>query len=104
MRNSFIHMKSLYLQIFLFTVGTTFSQVDCNKYSKDYIPKNLNDALDYMDCVWKDKEEFKNKSEGDAISDAHFAGGQWIRNDWELLKAKNSLYRQFKSLGVTFPE
>jgi hypothetical protein len=97
-------MKLIYFQIFLLSIGTAVSQIDCGKYPKDYIPKNLNDALDYMDCVWKDKEVFKNKSEGDAIADAHFAGGQWIRNDWELWKAKNSLYRQFKSLGVTFPE
>ncbi|MBS1559344.1 MAG: hypothetical protein JST69_11535 [Bacteroidetes bacterium] len=92
------------LLILVFTIGTAFSQGDCNKYSKDYIPKNLNDALDYMDCVWKDKEVFKNKSEEDAVADAHFTGGQWIRNDWELWKGKNSLYKQFKSLGVTFPE
>jgi hypothetical protein len=97
-------MKLIYLKIFLLSIGTSFSQADCSKYSKDYIPTNFNDALDYMDCVWKDKEEFKNKSEKDAVADAHFAGGQWIRNDWELWKAKNSLYKQFKSLGITFPE
>lgn len=97
-------MKLLYLQFFLLITGAVFSQSDCNKYSDDYIPKNLNDALDYLDCVWKDKEEFKNISENDAVADAHFAGGQWIRNSWELGEGKNSLYKQFKSLGVTFPE
>lgn len=97
-------MKLIYLQIFILAIGTAFSQVDCDKYSKEYIPKNLNDALDYMDCVWKDKEEFKNKSEKDAIGDAHFAAGQWIRNDWGLSQAKGALYKQFKSLGITFPE
>jgi hypothetical protein len=81
-----------------------FSQADCDKYPNDYIPKNLDDALAYLDCVWKDKDEFKNKSEKDAVADAHFAGGQWIRNSWELSDGKNSLYKQFKSLGVTFPE
>jgi hypothetical protein len=97
-------MKLIYLQIFLLSIGTVFSQVDCSKYPNHYIPKNLNDALDYMDCVWKDKEDFKNKGEKDAVTDAHFAGGQWIRNDWELWIGKNSLYKQFKSFGVTFPE
>jgi hypothetical protein len=59
-----------------------------------------------MDCVWtaKDKEEYKNKTESDAVADAHFSAGQWIRNGWELWKGKNSLYRQFKLLGITFPE
>jgi len=97
-------MKLIYLQIFLLTIGTAFSQTDCSKYSNKYIPKNLNDALDYMDCVWTDKEGFKNKSEKDAVADAHFAGGQWMRNGWGLWEGKNSLYKQFKSLGITFPE
>jgi len=95
-------MKLIY--ILLLSIGTAFSQADCSKYSSDYIPKNLNDALDYMDCKWEDKEVFKNKSEEDAVGDAHFAGGQWMRNGWGLWEGKNSLYRQFKSLGVTFPE
>lgn len=97
-------MKLIYLNIFLFSFGIAFSQVDCSKYPKDYIPTNLNDALDYLDCVWVDKEVFKNKSEKDAVADAQFGGGQWMRNDWELWKGKNSLYREFKSLGITFPE
>jgi len=97
-------MKLVFLHLFLLTIPTAFSQIDCSKYSKDYIPKNLNDALDYMDCVWTDKEGFRNKSEQDAVGDAHFAGGQWMRNGWGLWEGKNSLYKQFKSLGVTFPE
>jgi hypothetical protein len=89
---------------YLLSIGIAFSQSDCGKYPKDYIPKNLDDALNYMDCVWTDKEGYKNKSEKDAVGDAHFVEGQWIRNDWELWKGKNSLYQQFKSLGITFPE
>lgn len=97
-------MKLILLQILLLSIGTAFSQVDCDKYPSDYIPKNLEDALNYLDCVWIDKEAFKNKTEKDAVTDAHFSGGQWMRNGWELWEGKNSLYKQFKSLGVTFPE
>lgn len=97
-------MKLVFVHLFLLTISTGFSQIDCSKYSRAYIPKTLNDALDYMDCVWTDKEGFKNKSERDAVGDAHFAGGQWMRNGWGLWEGKNSLYKQFKSLGVTFPE
>jgi hypothetical protein len=101
---SSIKVKLIYLQIFLLAIGTAFSQADCNKYPSGYIPKNLDDALNYLDCVWPNKNEFKNKNEKDAVGNAHFARGQWIRNGWGLLEGKSPLYAQFKSLGITFPE
>jgi hypothetical protein len=57
-----------------------------------------------LDCTWTDKEAFKNKTETEAVTDAHFGAGQQIRNNWGLWEGKNSLYQEFKSLGVTFPE
>ncbi len=99
-------MRLFCLLTFLLTIGTAYSQNNCGKYPKEYIPKNLTDALSYMDCVWtdKEKEEFKNKTESDAVADAHFAAGQGIRNGWDLWKGKNSLYRQFSSRGIKHPE
>jgi len=99
-------MRLCYLLTFLLTIGTAYSQNNCGKYPNEYIPKNLNDALSYMDCVRtdKEKEEFKNKTESDAVADAHFAAGQEIRNGWDLWKGKNSLYRQFSSRGIKHPD
>jgi hypothetical protein len=88
----------------LFAITSSYAQTGCDKFPQDYKPKNLNDALDYLDCTWKDKEVFAIKSENDAVADAHFAGGQWMRNDWGLIEQKGSLYKEFKSLGITFPE
>lgn len=99
-------MRLIFLQIFLLTIGTVYSQVDCNKYPDDYIPKELTDALTYLDCTWsdKDKEEFKTKDESDAVTELHMGTGLGIRNNWELWKRKNSLYRSFKSKGIFHPD
>lgn len=97
-------MRLVYLQIFLLTFGAAFSQSNCDKYANDYVPKNLDDALSYLTCVWSDHAVFKNGSEKDAVAEVHFSQGRWIRNSWGLMDQKGSLYRQFKSLGITFPE
>ncbi len=85
---------------------TTFSQTTCDKYSADYVPKNLTDAINYLDCVWtdKDKEEFKTKDENDAVAELHMGTGREIRNDWGLWKGKSSVYRYFKAKGISHPD
>ena len=65
-----IKMKQLIIYIlFLFSLTAAYSQKNC-EYSKEYIPKNITDALCYLNCVWsdEDKENFKNQNE-----DVYFA-------------------------------
>jgi hypothetical protein len=101
-------MRLIYLQIFLLTIGTAFSQNNCDRYKDkdEYVPKDLNDALNYLNCTWppKDKEEFKSKDEREAVSELHMGKGQGIRNGWGLWEGKNSLYRSFKSKGISHPD
>lgn len=99
-------MRFVYLKILLLTTWTALSQANCDKYSTDYVPRNLTDAVNYLDCVWpaKDKEEFKSKDENDATAELHMGTGQGIRNDWGLWEGKNSLYRFFKSKGISHPD
>ena len=99
-------MRLIYLQIFLLTIGTVYSQADCNKYPDDYIPKDLSDALTYLTCTLPDKdmEEFKSKDEEDAVTELHMGTGLGIRNGWELWKGKNSLYRFFQTRGISHPD
>lgn len=98
-------MRILFL-ILVFKVGIGFSQNDCSTYEDEYIPKNLNDAISYLDCSWpeNDKAEFSTKDEGAAVADLHFGTGLSIRNGWDLWKGKNSLSRYFKSLGIYHPD
>lgn len=100
-------MRQLILTILLFNVGLAFSQNDCGKYKDEYVPKNLNDALSFLNCIWSDssKVSFKTKDEKDAVVELHFGTGQAIRNNWGLWeKRKNSLVRYFNRYGIYHPE
>ncbi len=95
------------ISILIFNLGVVYSQNDCVKYSDNYIPKDLNDAITYLECTWSDtyKDEFKNKNEDDAVSELHFGTGQAIRNNWGLWgKRKNSLVRYFNRHGIYYPD
>ncbi|NMH24216.1 DUF6794 domain-containing protein [Flavobacterium solisilvae] len=99
-------MRTTTIILFLF-ISNCFSQNDCNRYSNDYIPKNLIEALNYLDCKWSknDKDIFKNKEEQDAVSEIHFSTGLNIRNSWGLWgKRRNSLKRYFIRKGVFHPD
>jgi len=101
-------MRTFILQIVLIlSFGITYSQDNCDYYQDDYVPKNLDDALAYLDCKWsdKDKEDFKNKTEKDAVTELHFGTGQAIRNNWGLWeKRKNSIKRYFTRHGIYHPD
>lgn len=97
--------KSIVIILF-FVFGTIFSQKDCKDYKENYIPKNLKDAIEYLNCVWSefDKTEFKNKEEKEAVTELHFGTGMSIRNGWDLWKGKNRICRFFKSKGIFHPD
>lgn len=99
-------MRPLFIPIFLLITAVAYPQGDCNKYSDEYIPKDLNDALTYLKCTWSDKdmEEFKSKREQDAVTELHMGIGLGIRNSWNLWEGKNSIYCFFKSMGVSHPD
>ena len=99
-------MKKSITLIFLLVFGTVFSQDYCEKYKENYIPKNLNDAIEYLNCEWSefDKTEFKNKEENSGVTELHFGTGMGIRNGWELWKGNNQISRFFKSKGIFHPD
>lgn len=99
-------MRNAIAIILLFVFGTVFSQNDCKDYKENYIPKNLKDAIEYLNCEWSesDKSEFKSKDESDAVTELHFGTGQGIRNGWELWKGKNRISKYFKSKGIFHPD
>lgn len=99
-------MKNAITVILLFVSVTVFSQGNCKDYKENYIPKNLKDAIEFLNCEWSesDKTEFKNKEEDDAVTELHFGTGMGIRNGWELWKGKNRISRFFKSKGITHPD
>jgi hypothetical protein len=86
--------------------NSILAQVDCEKYSDKYIPTDLDDALNYLDCKWSDsdKEGFKNKPEDDAVVELHFGTGMGIRNSWGLWKGDSGISKYFRDLGINHPD
>lgn len=76
---------------------------NCNKYNHNYIPINLEDALNYMDCSWSEKDKifFRGQQEKNAC----FNGpGMGIRNSWGLWAGKNELVQYFNNIGIFHPD
>lgn len=98
-------MKYLFSLIIL-CFGTVNAQTNCETYRKNHVPKDLDDAITYLTCIWseKDKDSFKVQPEREAVTRFHFGTGLGIRNGWGLWKGKNSLVRYFKKLGIFHPD
>jgi hypothetical protein len=101
-------MKShIILFISLLYVGATYSQVNCDKFKANYIPKNLDEAISFLDCKWseKDKEDFKSKEEGAAVAGLHLGTAMAIRNNWGLWREKKTpLVKFFNKKGIYHPD
>ena len=70
------------------------------------LPKNLDDAISYLEHSWKKAEldSFRYLPENEAVTDQHFATGQWIRNNWIYGKRDTALTNYFHSLGIYHPD
>lgn len=94
--------------IIILTIFSTsiFAQVDCEKYPDKYIPTDLDDALNYLDCKWSksDKDTFRLKPENDATVELHFGTGMGIRNSWGLWKGDSGIAKYFRDLGINHPD
>lgn len=101
------HTIAFIILVFCFFSVSSQEKNNFDKYSENYIPKNLSDALIYLNCIWSDenKEDFRTQNESDAVAKLHFGTGLYIRNGWELwAKKKNSLVRYFNALGIFHPD
>jgi len=105
--NSMKHTITFIILVFCFFPVNSQEKNNRDKYSEGYIPKNLYDALTYLNCTWseEDKEDFRTQNESDAVAELHMGTGLSIRNGWGLwAKRKNSLVRYFNSLGIFHPD
>lgn len=95
------------LQITLLMISIFgFSQSDCEKYSKKYVPVDLEDVFSFFECNWskEDLEIFKNKEEKEAAISLHRGYGMNIRNTWGLWKREGKLFEYFKINSIYHPE
>jgi hypothetical protein len=69
-------------------------------------PKNLEEAVLYFQQSWTKTEldQFKDKSERQAVNDIHFETGTWIRNNWVRGNRDSALTSYFHTLGIYNPD
>lgn len=94
----------IYFTIILLVIvnSTALSQNNCEKYTGDYIPIDLKDAMNFLNCTWSDslKIKFKNSPQ----SELFLFGGMGMRNGWNLWEGKNKLSKYFHNLGIYHPD
>jgi len=99
-------MTSKLIIVLTFISTSIFAQIDCEKYDDNYIPIDLEDALNYLDCKWSksSKRSFKKKTEDVAVIELHFGTGVGIRNSWGLWKGDSRIAKYFQKLGINHPD
>lgn len=92
--------------LFIMISFSAFGQIECNKYGADYIPVDLNDALDYFDCLWSEESQisFKNQEEKQAVGRIHLETGMAIRNSWGFWRGDTEIAKYFHNLGINHPD
>jgi len=100
-----VALKYLVL-IGILSIGLIMQSQTDGKVQQTQIPRNLNEALMYLNRVLstKEKNTFKNKSENDATADLFYSTGLWMRNTWLRGNRAPDLIKYFNSIGIYNPE
>lgn len=99
-------MNKILLVLFLTSFILATAQNNCEKYTDNYIPIDLNDAISFFECKWpkEDLDNFKNKDENTATTELHFGTGMSIRNSWKLWAGTSNISKYFRDLGIHHPD
>jgi len=90
-----------------FACSTQKNTNNCNSNSsEEYIPVDLYDALDYLNCQWSKKEKRKIARifKDDDLAYIQYEIGKSIRNNWGLWSGENDLVKFFNSHGIFYPD
>lgn len=82
-------------------------QKDCGKFVKEYIPINLNESLEYLECKWNqnDLEKFKKLKKDQDIEDLNLSNNILaIYKDFDLWNQNSKLCKSFFELGIFEPQ
>jgi len=76
--------------------------ISCKHYHKDYLPQDLDDAMEYFIHNWTNSQidSFKNGQ----YNNVHFTVGRWIRNNWIHGNRDTNLVNYFKSIKIYNPD
>lgn len=103
--NHRIIMKIQLTRIFLFT-ALLIIFIGCKSYPDNYQPKDLEDAIEFLDYKWNDidKQKFQKTDEESATVMLHFGTGMYLRNNWGLWDSNSQLSKYFESIGIFHPD
>ena len=73
---------------------------------QEQMPRNVDEAVTFFEKQWteKQKQDFKNKPENNAVTKLHYSVGLWIRNNWIYGKRNKALAEYFLKLGIRAPD
>jgi hypothetical protein len=99
--NTFLAMRCSKLILFSICVLSL-----TNSSSQTRAPKNLDEAILYLQEKWAKNEidTFKDKPEQYAVAELGFGAGMWIRNNWVYGNRNKALRKYFDSLGIHHPD
>lgn len=98
-------MKKYMTRLLLYTVLLIIFY-GCKTYPDNYKPKDVEDAIEFLDYKWNDsdKQKFKETDEKSATVMLHFGIGMSMRNNWNLWTGDSQLSKYFKSIGIFHPD
>jgi len=93
-------IQNLILALILIT-----NQLSGQDVTKDYKPKNLDEAIQQLDILFPDstKQNISKMEEREFLGNSHMSTGMWIRNNWGLWKG-GELSNFFNGLGIYQPD
>ena len=81
---------------------------NCHLYpDEDYIPVDLYDAVEFLNCLWSKDEKQKivrQLENNEEYGYDNYMLGQSIRNSWGLWTGENDLVKFFNSHDITHPD
>ena len=97
-------MKAKLISLLFFLPILLIAQ-EKHKFSKNYIPKNINECLIQLDNILQDsvKQKITTFSEDEFVDSSHFSLGMDIRDKWGLWN-NSVLLAYFHELGIYHPD
>jgi hypothetical protein len=80
--SKYLMKKTIYILTFLIITLTSFGQNQPERWSKNYIPKNLNECLIQLDNIVSDslRIDILKHSESEFVGMSHLGLGMYLRN------------------------
>jgi hypothetical protein len=100
-----IQMPIRYLIIFSFSLLALSGCNHCDKYDRNYIPVDLNDAVDFLNCRLDEqtKENLRKEGENEPCYESQSYHFYQLIYRWNMSSTDNKLTEYFNKLAISDP-